>query len=746
MQTNLKSQPARLIILLVYIGILFVANYFAFGGWLPSAGAKGLWFYSGFARVLLGSLLVTPFFTKPVSAISYSVPSIIAIYLVNDWLHWGQMNKIIYVIALGYCIFILLIAFTAILTKDINKSFGQKVSKTCMVLSDYLGNPRTVFSIVIIFALIAFHRSVVREMFVITLAWAIAIVIKPDEIISILWQKMIGIWGNPMNIRVIGRIAAYQTPNILLVSQDEKLNTSFGMPLVFNDAHTKNKTALALNYVGRDENLLLRALEFEIPEKMFDQVQKTLKLMPIKTVAEFNYLTEEKERAEQVPLLKNLDELVGIVAEDTSIERLYFEVIKEIDLEEGKLVSVDIRGQNVLYQVIDGFTKEDIVNQKNKYGYARGKAKKIGVWENETKRFKPAKWIPFLNTPVFLQKNKECIPDENTIGHFPGSNYTVGIKDINSLITHNTAILGILGVGKSFLAIELVERIISNGIKVICIDLTNQYATELKDFYDKELEQRKIDQLQKMVKDGGKNNIQLNKEEGGGINKFVQAMKNELTEFIKPDCPYMLKIYNPSQFDVWRQTGGVYNSKAAMASLTPTELTQVITESVLGICQGMGMTDKAKVCLVYEEAHSLIPEWNSVATEGDKEATNATARAILQGRKFGLGCLLVTQRTANVTKTILNQCNTIFAMRTFDETGKDFLSNYIGKDYTEILSTIQEQQAVFYGKASTCENPVLIQLNKRDDFKAIFRTKYPPPELPKQEIVNEIKAVPTEDK
>jgi hypothetical protein len=637
---------------------------------------------------------------------------------------------------LGYCSFVLFIAFTAILTKDSSKSFGQKVSKTCMVLSDYLGNPRTVFSVVILFALIVFHRDVVKEMFVITLAWAIVVVIKPDEIIATLWHRISSIWGSRINIQVIGRIAAYQTPNIFLVSQDEKLNTGFGTPLVFKDAHTKNKTALALNYVGRDENLLLRALEFEVPEEISNVAQKALKIMPIKTVGEFNYLVEDKERKKQVQILENLDELAGIVSQDTSIERLYFEVIQERDIEEGRLVEVDIRGQKVLYQVIDGLTKEEIVNQKNKYGYARGKAKKIGVWEDSKKRFVPAKWIPSLNTPVFLRKGKEYEPDENTIGHFPSSNFTVEIKDINSLVTHNTAILGILGVGKTFLAIELVERMIQKGIKVICIDLTNQYATELEDFYDLELEQRKIEQLQKVVDDGGKGNVQLNKEEGGGINEFAMAIENELEEFIKPDCPYMLKIYNPSQFDVWRQTGGKYKTEAAMASLTPTELTQIISEAVLGICQKMGMTDEAKVCLVYEEAHSLIPEWNSVATEGDKAATNATARAILQGRKFGLGCILVTQRTANVTKTILNQCNTIFAMRIFDETGKDFLSNYVGKDYTEILSTIQEQQAVFYGKASTCENPVLIQLNNRDNFKAIFRAKYTPPDLPKPDNEN----------
>jgi DNA helicase HerA-like ATPase len=133
------------------------------------------------------------------------------------------------------------------------------------------------------------------------------------------------------------------------------------------------------------------------------------------------------------------------------------------------------------------------------------------------------------------------------------------------------------------------------------------------------------------------------------------------------------------------------------------------------------MTDEARLCLVYEEAHSLVPEWYSVAAEGDKAATATSARAILQGRKYGLGCLLVTQRTANVTKTILNQCNTIFAMRTFDDTGKDFLGNYIGSDYASILPSLQPRHAVVFGKASSCENPVLVRLNDQDGFRQRFR-------------------------
>ena len=67
----------------------------------------------------------------------------------------------------------------------------------------------------------------------------------------------------------------------------------------------------------------------------------------------------------------------------------------------------------------------------------------------------------------------------SAVGHFPGTNYPVSIKSIDELVTHNTAILGILSVGKSMLAIELVERMMVAGIKVICLDLTNQYADEL---------------------------------------------------------------------------------------------------------------------------------------------------------------------------------------------------------------------------------------------------------------------------
>ena len=200
---------------------------------------------------------------------------------------------------------------------------------------------------------------------------------------------------------------------------------------------------------------------------------------------------------------------------------------------------------------------------------------------------------------------------------------------------------------------------------------------------------------------------------------FQALLKQQLTVFMG-DPGNHLRLYNPTAFEIWRQDSKPFQGQASMAQLTPTEIARIVTEVGLELCSAT-ITDRARLCIVYEEAHSLIPEWNAVASEGDKSATNGTAKAILQGRKYGLGCLVITQRTANVTKTILNQCNTVFALRVFDSTGMEFLRNYVGDDYSSVLSTLENRHSVVFGRASSCSDPVLVRLNDRDRFLRLNR-------------------------
>ncbi|WP_234567678.1 helicase HerA domain-containing protein [Rhodohalobacter sp. 614A] len=724
------SQLTRGFVVLFYFILILVVNYFLFGNILPPTGEKGLWFYAGLASLILNNQLVTPFFNKPVDSISYSVAALIGIFLVNDWANWSNAQKTICFLFSIIPLFVLTASILSLVLKDSSSKKGVQIGRSMTLLSRTFGDAKIVFSCVFLYAIILFHRDSQIELLVLLLTWSLIVLIRPEMFIYKILGGIRDIWSKNISDQVIGSILAYQTPNVVLIEQFGAHRNDFGNGLFINDKRSPFKLALSVGYIGYQDRLLLRAVSID---KYCDKSKINRfkpKLTPNQTVLKLgNAIFKSFSNEEHIEKMK--DTFVGLISENSSTTLIHFHVLVERDIEEGRLVEARIRDKNVLFQVMEGLTKEDIIRDKNRFGYCVAKAKKLGAWNSDNRKFEKISWIPEMNSPVFLTEEKEPRINADTIGYFPKSEYTVQIKDIDTLITHNTAILGILGIGKSMLSIELVERMIAANKKVICIDLTEQYAKELEDFYIKDYEEQKIQELRTTVKGGGKDNVKRNVEEGGGVNDFTSKLEEQIREFLSPENPYMLKIFNPSDFEVWKQSGGMFNDKAAMASLTPTEVTKIITESTLKVCQKLGMTKSARACLVYEEAHALIPEWNSVAVEGDKEATNATSRAILQGRKFGLGCLLVTQRTANVTKTILNQCNSIFAMRTFDDTGKGFLANYIGSEYSDMLSNLKERQAIFYGRSSSSEDPVLIRLNDRENFVDVFRAKYPIPELPK---------------
>lgn len=738
-----RKQSTRLIFLALYIILLFVVNKFAFGTWAPESAEKGLWFYTAAASILLGNFLVTPFFTKPVDALSYSVMAGMGVYLVNSTENWNSTDLIVFWVTTSFIFIVLLSALLAIATKDSEKENWKKISASSMVISNNLGNHRVVFSSVFLFALIVFHRQSPKEMFLLSITWALLVVIEPDKHLWNLIVRIKDIWSPKEKVSTIGRISAYQTPRIILLRQNEDTHTSFGTTIAFKDSHAAIKIGLVLNYVGRDETLLLRALEIDAKNEIIEKASVLFKYQSANTAVKFDYLDLNPDLKSEIPELKKLNELIGITDQGTSIEKLEFEIINESELSEGRLVEVEINGIPVIYQIIDGLTKEEIVSQKNKYGYARGTALKIGQWNSQEKKFEQTPWMPNINTPVFLKSSEASVPDEFTVGHFPKTNYNVRINSVSELVTHNTAILGILGIGKSMLSIELVERMIAENIKVICIDLTDQYAQELLEFHDSDWS---IECLKKIQDAGNEHSdiIENNPSEGGSLPLLTDALEKDLHKFIHNDDQHNLKIYNPTALTGTKQItepksykeGGQWHRTAPLWELSPVEITAMITEATLKFVQDK-MSSEARVCLVFEEAHSLVPEWSSAANEGDKTATNRTVRAILQGRKYGLGCLLITQRTANVTKTILNQCNSVFAMRTFDDTGKAFLANYIGADYSAKLSSLQARHAIYYGKSSSCENPVLLRLNDRYDFINVFRDKRELPNFEKVAVKEE---------
>jgi hypothetical protein len=719
---NLLTQRIRLVLLIVYVVALFCVSKLALDRWWPPTTEKGLWFYAGLVALLLGNLLVSPFFTKPVDALSYAVPAMIGLLAVNPWTVTSRtgFDRFLWTAAILYLITVIVAGIASIALKDSATDPGRKLARSMYLLSDVLGGPRPVCSAVFLFALVTFHRNDAREYLWIGLSWLLFIGLRPLETLVELWLRWRAIWKAPAIGTRLGAVVGHQVPKIVLIREDRVEPAHFGDLLLTRFDDGRPGLAMAVDHVGFVDGRWLRAIQLTapLPEPFAQAQQPLIAAARGGAVVQIESTTDGFDPKDK-PWLER-ERLLGFVAPETSVGKLRVEIVRDdLALRQGALIQVRIGENDVLFQVIDALTQEEILQQKNTRGYVRAEAKKIGCWNQDKARFEHIPWLPQPNEPAYLSRTETATTSKEAIGHFPGTKYPVTV-DLNAMVTHNTAILGILGVGKSFLALELIERMIKAGIKVICLDLTDQYAKELAPFFDANSDQADVSQLN-TVGTAGKTNVKKNVEEGGSATPFAAKMKEQLTAFLGTDSTRKVKILNPTNFEVWRQDSKPYQDQASMATLTPTEITRIISEKTLEVLQAQGMTDRARCCLVYEEAHSLIPEWNAVASEGDKTATNGTAKAILQGRKFGLGCFIITQRTANVTKTILNQCNTVFALRVFDATGVEFLKNYIGEDYAGVLSNLEDRHAVVFGRASSCKEPVLIRLNDREDFVRVFR-------------------------
>ena len=115
-----------------------------------------------------------------------------------------------------------------------------------------------------------------------------------------------------------------------------------------------------------------------------------------------------------------------------------------------------------------------------------------------------------------------------------------------------------------------------------------------------------------------------------------------------------------------------------LPEITNTKATLRLTELYLSTIMAWAREHRRarQVMIVLEEAHTIVPETFSSGFDSDTQwVVSRIGQIALQGRKYGVGLLVVTQRTALVSKTILSQCNTFFTHSLIDQTSLNFLES-----------------------------------------------------------------------
>ena len=409
---------------------------------------------------------------------------------------------------------------------------------------------------------------------------------------------------------------------------------------------------------------------------------------------------------------------VGKIFGETSSFEFEFVIFNPKDVKRGDYVKVwnDVEGWVVAYvtdvKAKSDFSSEDVIKGRNVESEIYvAKASVIGKRENGYLRAPRTPFVP--GEKVFLAE-EELVADVlgmSEEGAYIGllGDTSVKVKlDINSLVQKHVCILAKTGSGKSYTAGVIIEELIEKGVPLLIIDPHGEYSS-LKNRNDVSQELERMGEFG--IRPRGYDNIRiyvppkspfadradgvihldgrnLEAEEiielGSITSSSAQAL---LYQVLKDMEDYTIedvieRIEEEKHTSKAVLLGALTKiQKSGLFSENPTPLEILLQKGRAVILDLRGIDPAyqdlivARVCdklfemrkreeippgmIVIEEAHNFIPERGF----GKAVSTQILRTIASEGRKFGLGLMVISQRPARVDKNVISQCNTQIILR-----------------------------------------------------------------------------------
>ncbi|MBB3352638.1 hypothetical protein FHT70_002571 [Rhizobium sp. BK049] len=638
--------------MVLLLGLLWLHT----GSLAPPAGADSIWFNAGLFTLLLGRFVTEYRFTKPNDVFLNCVAVFVGISSLTspphrEWwevLRWGSFF-------LG--------AAAVGLSWDLGIEARREESRIRSLIYQIavaLGKADVIFSLVFILAILSYFDvdNLQTKIFVIT--WGFILLAANLQLPTL--ARVIRKSRNYPDRKVLGVTHSFLAPSIVFCTRIGDTRTRLHQLVGFTQSGASPCHCMGI-VIGERSSASETRIAIALIRSSVSEAQLNEDSLMVT-------VSDDERQAVQPPIddaeVAALAKVVGTVAKGSTISQVKFELFGSPDVRAGSMLRVGSGNSNVFYQVFDGRINEEIALTGGERAYVEGEAEQIGRWDQQRGGFDTHDWVARERAPVFLMDHDEQAPvytpsaSEMVVGNVPNSNYNV-VVDLHDLVLYHSAILGVTGSGKSFLTYALVEQCAQQGIKVVCVDPTGDYQRYLHD----------------AVIVPGRNSL--------------RALLNSNDHFI-----------------------GVLET--ASSDRNPIDQTLEVAQACLEWCKANRqdadvLNPRPKILVVLEEAHLLVPEWNFNPTQNLRDNVNRTAQIVLQARKYGLGFLVVSQRTANVTKSVLNQCNTVVSFQAFDETGFDFLKNYMGSYHVTALPTLKARNGILVGKASRSRRPLMVHFN-----------------------------------
>ena len=162
-------------------------------------------------------------------------------------------------------------------------------------------------------------------------------------------------------------------------------------------------------------------------------------------------------------------------------------------------------------------------------------------------------------------------------------------------------------------------------------------------------------------------------------------------------------------------------------SLVPAEVIHIVTSVIARMTiealqryRHLNNGNTLPTTLIMEEAHVFIRRYvtDSDETPAYSMCTQVFEKIAREGRKFGLGLVLSSQRPSELSPTVLSQCNTFLLHRISNDRDQELVSKLVPDNLRGLLRELPmlpSQRAILLGWAS--ELPVMVQMNHLEEAK-----------------------------
>lgn len=211
-----------------------------------------------------------------------------------------------------------------------------------------------------------------------------------------------------------------------------------------------------------------------------------------------------------------------------------------------------------------------------------------------------------------------------------------------------------------------------------------------------------------------------------GISKQLELARSRLTDaryafLFDPAGGYSPDLMGRVEADIDGLVASWVGHTKPLTVLDVSELPSDVASDVIGLllrivydtlfwAGSLAISGRTQPLLVVvDEAHRFLPK------DGDSSCHRILTQIAKEGRKYGVGLIVITQRPSEVDATVLSQCGTMIALRTTNPGDRTQISAAFPDDLgglVDLLPSLRTGEGLFVGEAMFVPSRVRVRLTR----------------------------------